>query len=74
MNCQDKSASVEGMMINKKQGNFTGFSPETLEFMRSLKANNHKIWFEAHQREYQEYLLQPLRALVADIGNFIFGI
>jgi uncharacterized protein (TIGR02453 family) len=61
-------------MINKKQGNFTGFSPETLEFMRNLKANNHKTWFEAHQQEYQEYLLQPLRALVADMGHFMLSI
>ncbi len=61
-------------MTTKKQEIFTGFSPETLGFMRTLKANNHKTWFEAHKQDYQDYLLQPLRALVTDMGEFMLSI
>ncbi|MBN1220352.1 MAG: DUF2461 domain-containing protein, partial [Anaerolineae bacterium] len=60
--------------MDKEQDKFEGFAPETLEFLRNLKANNNKTWFEAHKQEYQEYLLQPLQALVADMGNFMLSI
>ena len=61
-------------MRDKEGGRFEGFSPETLEFLRNLEANNNKVWFEAHRQEYQAYLLQPLRDLVVDMGDFMLTI
>jgi uncharacterized protein (TIGR02453 family) len=61
-------------VVDKEQDKFEGFSPETLEFLRNLKANNNKLWFETHKPEYQEYLLQPLRALVTEMGDFMLMI
>ena len=51
-----------------------GFSPKTLKFLRGLKANNNKTWFEAHRADYQKYVLEPLRNLVIDLGEFMLTI
>ncbi len=48
---------------------FEGFPPSGLEFLRGLAANNNKAWFEAHRGEYQEYLLEPAKDLVIDLGS-----
>ena len=61
-------------MVSKKQGKFNGFSPETLDFLRNLKENNGKVWFEAHKQDYQDYLLDPLRNLVMDMNEFMLTI
>ena len=53
---------------------FEGFSRKTLKFLRGLKANNDKGWFEEHKSEYEEYVLQPFRDLVSDLGDFMLGI
>ncbi|MCL4515334.1 MAG: DUF2461 domain-containing protein [Firmicutes bacterium] len=61
-------------MINSKEARFEGFSAKTLDFLRNLKANNSKAWFEAHKDEYQEWLLRPLQSLVLDLSGFMLGI
>ena len=53
---------------------FKGFSPKTLKFLRGLKANNNKAWFKAHKADYEKYVLQPLRDLVIDLGDFMLDI
>ncbi len=61
-------------MIEKEDKKFTGFSPKTLKFLRVLKANNNKPWFQSHKADYEEYVLQPLRDLVTDLGDFMLDI
>jgi uncharacterized protein (TIGR02453 family) len=61
-------------VINEQQRYFKGFSRKTLKFLKGLKANNNKIWFESHKSDYQEYVLQPLRNLVTDLGDFMLDI
>ena len=61
-------------MNEKEKRQFKGFSQKTLKFLRGLKANNNKSWFEIHRAEYDEYVLQPLRDLVADLGDFMLDI
>lgn len=53
---------------------FKGFSKDTLKFLKSLKMNNNKKWFEKHRADYQEYVLEPLRNLVTDLGEFMLAI
>ena len=53
---------------------FTGFFPRTLDFLKDLKSNNSKIWFDAHNQDYQVYLLDPLRNLVKEVGKFMLTI
>lgn len=50
---------------------FTGFNDRTLKFLRGLKKNNNKPWFEAHRKEYDEYLREPSKALVETMA-FLF--
>jgi len=48
---------------------FNGFSPRALAFFEALAANNSKPWFEAHRDDYEEFLLEPLKALVSDLSG-----
>ena len=45
---------------------FTGFMPETADFLWGLTFHNERPWFEAHREEYTKYLLEPFRALAME--------
>lgn len=60
--------------MNAGSGMFNGFSPHSLQFLRNLKANNNKEWFEAHRSDYEQHLLSPLRALTAGLTPLILSI
>jgi uncharacterized protein (TIGR02453 family) len=40
------------------------FTPDTLRFLRGLKRNNARPWFEAHRDDYERTVRDPMRALV----------
>src|SRR5918912_3245745 len=40
------------------------FTPETLTFLRALKRNNRRDWFNAHRDEYEQYIRAPMIAIV----------
>lgn len=61
-------------MTNEPQRQFQGFSPQAFRFLKDIRIHNNKAWFEAHRRDYEQYLLQPLRDLVTDLGDFMLGI
>ncbi|MBI3751980.1 MAG: DUF2461 family protein, partial [Chloroflexi bacterium] len=44
---------------------FSGFQPETLDFLRDLAENNSKAWFDAHRAEYERDYLAPALAFIA---------
>lgn len=46
---------------------FTGFSPQTVDFMWGIRFNNNKSWFEAHKGEYQEHFLGPMKKLADQV-------
>jgi uncharacterized protein (TIGR02453 family) len=46
---------------------FKGFSAKALTFLRQLKKNNRKDWFEANRDVYESELRQPMRALVEEM-------
>jgi len=52
-------------MIN----NFTGFSKESLIFLKTVKKKNSKEWFEKNRDTYEKHLLEPFRYLVAELGG-----
>ncbi|HPD48551.1 MAG TPA: DUF2461 domain-containing protein [Anaerohalosphaeraceae bacterium] len=58
--------------IERRQ--FTGFERRTFRFLKDLGENNNKRWFDAHRKDYEEYLLAPLRALVTDLADFMLDI
>jgi uncharacterized protein (TIGR02453 family) len=43
---------------------FEGFPKEGIHFLRRLKRNNNRAWFEKHRHEYEEYLSGPLQSFV----------
>ena len=40
------------------------FTAETLRFLRALKRNNRREWFNAHRDDYEAYVRQPMTAIV----------
>jgi uncharacterized protein (TIGR02453 family) len=40
------------------------FTAETLRFLRALKRNNRRDWFNAHRDDYETYVRQPMTAIV----------
>lgn len=53
---------------------FRGFTPQTIQFLKDLKENNYKEWFEEHRNIYETELLQPLKLLVESLTPAMFSI
>ena len=53
---------------------FTGFYPETIDFLWGIRLNNNREWFEAHKADYQRFLWEPMKALAADVEAAFTGI
>ncbi|MCA2011535.1 DUF2461 domain-containing protein [Cereibacter sphaeroides] len=45
------------------------FSPETLQFLTDLKANNDRDWFAANRAHYEAHVLAPSRAFIAELSD-----
>ena len=43
------------------------FTPASLKFLRALARNNARPWFEAHRREYEAFVLGPMRDFVDEM-------
>ncbi len=43
---------------------FEGFPKEGLQFLKKLKRNNNRDWFEGHKHEYEEYLKFPMESFI----------
>ena len=46
---------------------FTGYSPETVDFLWGIRLNNNREWFMAHKPDYVKYLYEPTKALGAEL-------
>lgn len=46
---------------------FTGFTPETIDFLWGIRMNNNRDWFLEHKKQYTDTLYQPMKALGADL-------
>ena len=42
---------------------FTGFTPETIDFLWGLRMNNNKEWFTANKKQYTDHLYHPMKEL-----------
>ena len=47
---------------------FNGFTEDTLNFLKELKNNNSKIWFEKNRYRYEKVLLEPFKLLVCELS------
>ena len=50
-------------------GAFGGFPPETTRFLRELRGNNNKDWFDAHRSDYEMFWVAPAKAFVVAAGQ-----
>ena len=48
---------------------FTGVPKQTIKFLAQLSRNNEKAWFEEHREDYQQYFVEPARALVEALST-----
>ena len=46
---------------------FTGFTPETIDFLWGIRMNNNRDWFLEHKQQYTETLYEPMKALGAEL-------
>jgi uncharacterized protein (TIGR02453 family) len=53
---------------------FNGFSVYTMKFLKNLKENNSKGWFEANKRDYEEHVLVKLQEFVKELGPYMLEI
>lgn len=52
---------------------FPGFPRETLKFLRQLKRNNNRPWFQAHKALYEDKVKRPMEELVLALGGPMQG-
>jgi uncharacterized protein (TIGR02453 family) len=48
---------------------FTGFTPEALQFLADLAANNDRAWFTPRKAEFERLLKEPMEALCAALAD-----
>jgi uncharacterized protein (TIGR02453 family) len=48
---------------------FGGFPEETIRFLRQLRVNNRKDWFDAHRDDYEAFWVAPAKAFVVAAGQ-----
>ena len=42
---------------------FSGFTPETVDFLWGIRMNNNREWFTEHKKQYVDSLYEPMKAL-----------
>ena len=42
---------------------FTGFTPETIDFLWGIRMNNNREWFLEHKKQYTSTLYEPMKEL-----------
>ena len=50
---------------------FKGFTKETIQFFSDLKQNNDKAWFEEHRQDFNDFVLEPAKQFVLDMGGML---
>src|SRR5258706_8585651 len=45
------------------------FTADTLKFLRALKRNNRREWFNAHRDDYEAHVRQPMTAIVERLAH-----
>lgn len=50
---------------------FHGFTHNAFDFLHELRANNNKEWMEDNRDRWRDSVLEPMRALFADLGPHV---
>ncbi len=46
---------------------FVGFPKECVTFLKKLKKNNNREWFNTHKSDYEEYVKYPMRSFISSM-------
>ena len=46
---------------------FDGFPKEGIKFLKQLKKNNNRDWFNKHKSEYEDFLKLPLQSFISSV-------
>lgn len=46
---------------------FDGFPKESILFLKKLKKNNNRDWFNAHKDEYEQFVKLPMQSFIASL-------
>ncbi len=65
---------MRGDSLKESNLTFKGFSPDAVQFLKDIRDNNNKTWFEANKQRYQESLVKPFQYLVSDLSGFMLTI
>ena len=57
------------MGASKSARGFAGFPKEGLAFLRQLKRNNNREWFQANKQSFEQFVKAPMEELVLAIGD-----
>lgn len=49
---------------------FEGFPKECIRFLKQLKQNNNREWFEKHKEEFEQYAKTPLLSFIAALQPY----
>lgn len=60
--------------MKKKEILFEGFSPKAFQFLKDIKENNYKEWFDAHKDIYENEVLNPMKGLVVGLSPAMHNI
>ncbi|MGC8602111.1 MAG: DUF2461 domain-containing protein [Desulfomonilaceae bacterium] len=53
------------------QSCFKGFPVECVKFYNDLRKNNTKKWFDEHKTEFENYVMEPARDFVMEMGMIL---
>jgi uncharacterized protein (TIGR02453 family) len=48
---------------------FEGFPKEAIGFLKKLKKNNNRVWFQRHKDEYEDRVRFPMQCLIATLAQ-----
>jgi uncharacterized protein (TIGR02453 family) len=61
------SRSSRGAVAPASPSGFAGFRPAAVRFLKQLRRNNRREWFEEHRAHYESELREPMKALVEEV-------
>jgi uncharacterized protein (TIGR02453 family) len=68
---EDGRSIIDGRRNNQPtfttMHSFRGFRPEALAYLRGLKKNNRREWFEARREEFVRDVSDPMKALIEEL-------
>ena len=50
---------------------FSGYSPETVDFLWGIRLNNNREWFMSHKNDYVTYLYEPTKELGKELFSLV---